>query len=83
MLSYPGGEGGGSGRCRGLKGSRGGDRKSLDGRKKFRMSREALEWGGAGADGPASKPCTAHSPFLSGNIHLFFVSVGAYYCCGF
>ena len=36
----------------GLKGSRGGDRKSLDGRKKFRMSREALEWGGAGADGP-------------------------------
>ena len=52
MLSYPGGEGGGSGRGRGLKGSRGGDRKSLDGRKKFRMSREALEGGGAGADGP-------------------------------
>ena len=39
------------GRGRGLKGSRGGDRKSLDGRKKFRMSREALEWGGALADG--------------------------------
>ena len=47
MLSYPSGEGGGgSGRGRGLKGSRGGDRKSLDGWKKFRMSREALEWGG-------------------------------------
>ena len=52
MLSYPGGEGGGSGRGRGLKGSRGGDRKSLDGQKKFRMSREALKWGGGGADGP-------------------------------
>ena len=46
------GKGGGSGRGGGLKGSRGGDRSSLDGRKKFRMSREALEWGGAGADGP-------------------------------
>ena len=46
------GEGGGSERGGGLKGSRGGDRRSLDGRKKFRMSREALEWGRAGADGP-------------------------------
>ena len=52
MLIYPEGEGGGSGRGRGLKGSRGGDRRSLDGRKKFQMSREALEWGVAGADGP-------------------------------
>ena len=52
MLSYPGGEGGGSGTGRGLKGSRGGGRKLLNGRKKFRMSREALQWGGAGADGP-------------------------------
>ena len=46
MLSYPGGDGRGSGRGRGLKGSKEGDRKSLDGRKKFQMSREALEWGG-------------------------------------
>ena len=52
MLSYPGGEGGGSGRGRGLKGSGGGDRNSLEGRKKFWISREALEWAGAGADGP-------------------------------
>ena len=52
MLSYPEGEGGGLGRGRGLNGSRGGDRKSLDGRRKFQMSREAPEWGGAGADGP-------------------------------
>ena len=52
MLGYPGGEVGGSGRGRGLKGSRGGDRKSLDGRKKFWMSREALEWGSTEADGP-------------------------------
>ena len=51
MLSYPEGEEGGSGRGRGLKGSRGGDRKSLHGRREFRMTREALEWGGAGADG--------------------------------
>ena len=46
------GKGAGSGRGGGLKGSRGGDRKSLDGWKKFRMSREALVWGGAGAVGP-------------------------------
>ena len=52
MLTYPVGEGGGSGRGRGLKRSRGGDTKSLDWRKKFRMSQEALEWRGAGADGP-------------------------------
>ena len=52
MLIYPVAEAGGSGRGRGLKGSEGGDRKSLDGRKKIPMSRKALEWGGAGADRP-------------------------------
>ena len=48
----PWGGGGGFRKGQRAEGVEGGDKKSLDGRKKLLMSREALEREWAGADGP-------------------------------